>query len=591
MAGPSLMVRLLADVTGLSKSMDDAGSKGTSAAGKLHSAFRGTLDMLNQSGVLGPFGTALAGADAAIETISGHGKEIGPMMMGAGAAVAGVGMALQAAGSKEQASHQQLQAAVEATGHSYDQYASRVEDAIKTNEHFGTEADKTQDALRTLTTATGNPAKALDLLSTATDLAAAKHEDLNTAAGQLGKVYNGNTKLLKQFGIDTKDASGHVRDQSVIMGELSDKLKGQASAAANTFTGHLNAMKAVVMDHIAMFGQKYGPAITLAGTAMTGFGAAMQVATALTSSHTVATIAHTVATGLATAAQWALNLAMSANPIVLVVVLLAALVAAVILAYQHITIFRQIIDEAGRIAAAAFGVIVNAAQAVWNWIAAHWPLVLGILTGPFGLAVALIAMYWNQIVAFAAAIPGRILGALGALGGLLAGAGRDLINGLLSGAEAAWGAVGGWIGGIGGRIAGAIGNLGNLLYNAGKSIIEGLGRGITDALGGVLSTVSGIAGKIASLKGPLDVDRQLLVPAGTAIMAGLHESLAAGMSDVERLMGNVTATIGATGGGPAPVAVASSGPAVVVQNAHFSSDVDVEGFMRRAAWVARTAGL
>jgi hypothetical protein len=37
------------------------------------------------------------------------------------------------------------------------------------------------------------------------------------------------------------------------------------------------------------------------------------------------------------------------------------------------------------------------------------------------------------------------------------------------------------------------------------------------------------------------------------------------------------------------VAPARTGPAVVVNDAHFSSEVDVELFMRRAAWVVQTA--
>ena len=126
MPGPSVMVRVLGDVTGLGKSFDESASKGSASAGKMHDAFRGVLDQLNQTGVLGPFGAALAGADSAIESITGHAKEIGPVMMGVGAAVAGVGLALQAAGSKDAAAHAQLQASVEATGRSYDTYAGQV---------------------------------------------------------------------------------------------------------------------------------------------------------------------------------------------------------------------------------------------------------------------------------------------------------------------------------------------------------------------------------------------------------------------------------------------------------------------------------
>jgi phage-related protein len=285
---------------------------------------------------------------------------------------------------------------------------------------------------------------------------------------------------------------------------------------------------------------------------MTGLGAAMQVLSAIkdadvvaTVAHTAATVAGTVASGAMTAAQWLLNAAMSANPIMLVVLALAALVAAVILAYTHCDRFRAIVDAMGRVAVAAFGAVVNGASAAFGWISAHWPLLLAILTGPFGLAVFEIAKHWDSIVSTAASIPGRITGALG--------------------------------------------NVGNILYGAGKSIIEGLGRGIEDALTGVLDKVSGIAGKIASLKGPLDVDRRLLVPHGAAIMQGLHEGLSAGLADVNALVSSVAPRISAN---VAPAAAAGrSGPAVLVENAHFASDVDVDAFMRRAAWAARTSRL
>ena len=40
-----------------------------------------------------------------------------------------------------------------------------------------------------------------------------------------------------------------------------------------------------------------------------------------------------------------------------------------------------------------------------------------------------------------------------------------------------------------------------------------------------------------------------------------------------------------------PAPAARSGPAVVVEQATFSTELDVDSFMKRAAWVAQTAGL
>ena len=95
-----------------------------------------------------------------------------------------------------------------------------------------------------------------------------------------------------------------------------------------------------------------------------------------------------------------------------------------------------------------------------------------------------------------------------------------------------------------GRILGALGSLGGLLYNAGAELIGGLLRGIEDKLSALWNTVSSIAGRIRDLKGPLDYDRVLLRPAGQAIMAGLVQGIDEGTGGLERKLGEVTRSIG-----------------------------------------------
>ena len=524
MPGPSVMVRVLGDMTGLGKTFDDTGNKGTSAAGKMHTAFRGVLDTLNQSGILGPFGAALAGADSALEAISGHAKEIGPVMMGVGAAVTGIGLALQAAGSKDQAAHQQLQAAVEATGQSYDTYSDRVDQAIKHQEKYGTTADQTQDALRQLTQATNDPAKALDMLATASDLAAAKHESLTTASGQLAKAANGSGRILKEFGITTKDASGATKSQSEIVSELSAKLSGQASASAQTFTGHMKAIKASVEDQIAVIGEKYGPAITTAGAAMTGLGAAIEVTSAATDFFKESQVASTIATQAATVAQWLWNAATAAWPGMLIVLALVAVVAAVILAYEKVSWFRAAVDDMGRIAVAVFNAVLGAASAVFNWIAHNWPLLLAILTGPFGLAVFEIAKHWDDIIGLISSLPGRIAGAASGMWDGIFTAFRAVLNRVID----LWNKLGFQTPAIN------IGPIHTPSERIGVPQIPHLAQG-------GLITQTGL----------------IYAHAGEAIT-------------------------------PAP---GRSAPAVHIEHAEFASSLDVDAFMKRAAWLARTGTL
>src|SRR6516165_9297759 len=120
MAGPSIAVRVISDMTGFAKGISDTAAHGESAAGRIRSAFTGALGALNASGVLGPFAETLNTLDETISRVGEHAKGIGQGFMIAGSAMAGVGVGLAALGSKDQAAHQQLQAAVEATGKSYD---------------------------------------------------------------------------------------------------------------------------------------------------------------------------------------------------------------------------------------------------------------------------------------------------------------------------------------------------------------------------------------------------------------------------------------------------------------------------------------
>ncbi|MFL0158504.1 tape measure protein [Mycobacteroides chelonae] len=82
-----------------------------------------------------------------------------------------------------------------------------------------------------------------------------------------------------------------------------------------------------------------------------------------------------VATAAWTGAQWLLNAALSANPIGLVVLALAALAAGVVYAYNHSETFRKIVDGAWK-------AIKVAAEAVVNWfVDTAWPFLQKVWEG------------------------------------------------------------------------------------------------------------------------------------------------------------------------------------------------------------------
>lgn len=77
------------------------------------------------------------------------------------------------------------------------------------------------------------------------------------------------------------------------------------------------------------------------------------------------------------------------------------------------------------------------------------------------------------------------------------------------------------------------GTSGISLFSNGAAIMNSFLSGLKSAYESVKSFVSGIAGWIKAHKGPISLDRKLLIPAGQAIMAGLNSGLTNGFSVVQ----------------------------------------------------------
>jgi hypothetical protein len=617
MAGPTISVRVLGDVRDFSASMKQVGANAEGVGGRLHAAFSGVLDQLNRSGVLGPFAGALNSIDDGFSRLEEHGHRLGQSMLVLGGVLGGVGLGLTALGSKDQAARQQLQAAIAATGAAWDDYDKQVEAAIKHNERFGDSAAETQNALQILTQATGSPQKALDLLGETADLAAAKHESLTEAATQLGKVYNGSTKLLKEFGITVDNVKGATRDaetatraaqaadtraaaakqrladleeidatrkkltaaeaialrnaqqkattaaaaavgahqkltaaqtaaqkatasQTGAVTQLGNKLAGQASAQSNTFLGHLKAIGTALEDQAAQIGQKYGPQIDFLANSFSVVGGVISVFTRNTKAATAATRDAKVATEELTAASKEATIAMrlqaAAEALADALGLpLIATVGLIVLAVAALVAIGYVLY---RNWTTIWKAIKDAAKAVWDWIKTNWPLLLPILLGPVGIAVGLIVKYWHQI---------------------------------LDGLKTAWNSVVDFFTGLPAKMA-----------NIGKDIFKGI-------LNGFIWVVNKI----------IDVWNDLHFTLPHVDILGVH--IGGETIGVPRLPHIPTLAAGglitsdglvyAHAGEAITPLPARLGPAVTVENAHFNSEIDVELFMRKAAWVVQTQGV
>lgn len=284
-----------------------------------------------------------------------------------------------------------------------------TKDAIATNEQWiaslsqatAVADDELRPALATLVQSTGSLSYSQELLNAALDISASTHTDLATTVDALGKAYNGNMKGLKSL-----DASlipmikdGASFDQ--VMQALAATTGGAAVAAADTAAGKMKnlgiqmdeakeSIGAALLPVVAALIDKLIPlaewvqantkvVLILAGI-VGGLAAAVIAVNAAMKVYQATLL-------IVQAAQAALNFVMAANPIGIVVLAIAALVAAFVLAYQKSETFREGVD-------AMFGFIKKAIGASVDLIKGYLDFVFGFYKSIFnGIASA-----WNNTI-------------------------------------------------------------------------------------------------------------------------------------------------------------------------------------------------
>jgi len=148
------------------------------------------------------------------------------MMAAGGAIVAGMGMAVKAANA-ERIGISRLEAQLKNVGVSYDDVKGSLEDVISATQYkTGIADDEQRIALGELVMITGDYQRSLDLMPLALDLAAAKEMDLGTAAEVVGRVAEGNTTILKRYGIELKEGATSAE----ALAEMQSKVGGTAEA-------------------------------------------------------------------------------------------------------------------------------------------------------------------------------------------------------------------------------------------------------------------------------------------------------------------------------------------------------------------------
>lgn len=168
----------------------------------------------------------------------------------------------------------------------------------------------------------------------------------------------------------------------------------------------------------------------------------------------------------------------------------------------------------------------------------------------------------------------KVVSYLNGLAGRAVAAFQGMMNNLSTAASRKLGEIVGWFRALPGRIAGAVGNLGGLLYSAGRAVVQGLINGVNSALGSLRATLSDVTGMIPDWKGPPEKDARLLTPAGRSVIQGFQAGIAAQVPSLQRQLQGITGAMpgmamgplygGRAGGGaPQRIVIELQGPAAM----------------------------
>jgi hypothetical protein len=421
-----------------------------------------------------------------------------------------------------------------------------------------TSGTQLKDAYSQILRGTKDVGEAQRATALATDISAATGKDMSGVAMALSRAYMGNTTALSRMGVETKNADGSAKSLDQMMGDLEKTFGGTAEKAAGTAAGSMKkaelafggvqkevgtALLPTIISLADSFTTYLLPVIKIVaqifGTFMDVLGPVVPLIAVLVVGIKAWSIAQTI-----------LNTVMAANPILLVVVAIAALVASIIWAYKNVQWFHDAVDALGDVFQLVFGSILAVVQGVWNWVKDNWPLLLAVLTGPIGMAVLIITTYWDQIKAVvmgvfnwitdhwqlllaiflgpfvglvayvvsnwdsitakARAVVDAIVGFFGGLGEKLVAPFRtavdwvrnffgglaDKVGEVVTSAKGKIGELVTAIAELPKKIVDAFGNAGKLLYDVGRQIIQGLIDGIKNMAGAAAGAVKDVAGSL-----------------------------------------------------------------------------------------------
>lgn len=187
--------------------------------------------------------------------------------------------------------------------------------------------------------------------------------------------------------------------------------------------------------------------------------------------------------------------------------------------------------------------VVTAIQAAWSgfssFMSGIWDGIVSVASSIWDSLVDIVSSVWNAITSV-------VSGAVSAVSSVIS-AGFNTASSIVSSVMNAMRAVISSVwNGIKSLFSAGVNFIKSVVHvdlsAEGRAIMNSFFNGLKSVWESIKSFVSGIAGWIKSHKGPISLDRKLLIPAGQAIMSGLNEGLTNGFENVQS---NVSAMAGA----------------------------------------------
>lgn len=440
------------------------------------------------SAVFSKVGNSASQSSSKVEKLHKAGAIAG-RALAVGLAAAGVAAVkfANAAAEDEQAQVKLATALRNATGATDGQIASVERWITAQGKALGVSDDELRPALSRLAVATGDVGEAQKLASLAMDVSAGTGKSLQTVTEALVKAQNGSLGGLSRLGVATKDAEGKTKSLRDITKDLATTYEGAASRSSDTVAGKQKILKVQMGELQEEIGARLLPALlklsevglkvvdwisknqTVAaiflGT-IVAMTAAVWAVSAATKAWAAVMVIANAATKVWAATQWLLNAALAANPIGLVIIAIAALVAAIVIAYKKSSTFRAIVK-------AAFDTVKAAGTALKTKLVAAFNNIKAGLEGlwskaqtardKIGAAFGTIKDKATAVVDWIKGIPGKLKD----LGEKFKEAGQSLINKFVDGMKNAAGIISGISGNVWSAVKsllnGAIGKINSAL--------------------------------------------------------------------------------------------------------------------------------